>query len=253
MQPLHKACGTAFDKIRKMKIVVLSGAGISAESGIQTFRGGNGLWDNVPVEEICSTEGWNRNPVRVTEFYNERRAQLAVVEPNDAHKILARMQESHDVRIITQNVDNLHERAGSRNVLHLHGELTKVRPVDCYTDYDGFSTEYVQDIGYRPVKMGETGGPNHKQLRPHIVFFGEAVPNITEAARLVAQADVFLIVGTSMSVYPAAGLIAYAPRQCRIFMIDPSTSPASAGVTLIPKVATEGMRDFADMIAHLQL
>ena len=238
----------------KMKIVVLSGSGISAESGIQTFRGGNGLWDNVPVEDICSPIGWAKNPARVTDFYNKRRAQLAEVEPNEAHKILARMQEEFDVKIITQNVDDLHERAGSRNVLHLHGELTKVRPLDCYTAKDGYSTEYVQDIGYRPIKIGEVGGPNLKQLRPHIVFFGESVPNMSKAARLVQQADVFLIVGTSMSVYPAAGLYAYAPDGCDIYMIDPSENPASMvlGVNLIQKVATEGMKDFEMIIKEMK-
>jgi len=236
----------------KKKIVVLSGAGISAESGIQTFRGGSGLWDNVPVEEICSPIGWAKNPKRVTDFYNARRAQLAEVKPNEAHLILARMQDDFDVRIITQNVDNLHERAGSKHVLHLHGELTKVRPLDCYTSKDGFSTEYVQDIGYRPVEIGEVGGPNLKQLRPHIVFFGESVPNLSKAARIVQQADVFLIIGTSMQVYPAAGLYAYAPDGCEVYMIDPSDSPAATvlGVTLIQKVATEGMKDFRDKMYH---
>lgn len=233
-------------KSEQKKIVVFSGAGISAESGIQTFRGGNGLWDNAPVEEICSPIGWAKNPARVTEFYNKRRAQLEEVKPNEAHRILARLQEDFNVRIITQNVDNLHERAGSRNVLHLHGELTKVRPLDCYTSKDRYSTEYVQDIGYRPVEIGEVGGPNLKQLRPHVVFFGESVPNLSKAARIVQQADVFLIVGTSMSVYPAAGLYAYAPDGCDIYMIDPSENPASMvlGVNLIQKVATEGMREF---------
>ena len=233
-----------------MKIVVLSGAGISAESGIQTFRGGDGLWDNVPVEEICSTQGWIRNPAKVTAFYNERRAQLSRVEPNEAHRILAQMQEEYEVSVITQNVDNLHERAGSRDVLHLHGELTKVRPEDCYTDYDDFSEKYVQDIGYRPVEMGETGGPRSRQLRPHIVFFGEAVPNLAAAARLVQTAEVLLIVGTSMNVYPAAGLFRYAPDGCRIFMIDPSEAPAAAvlGVTHIKDVATSGMRRFRELL-----
>ena len=124
--------------MEKKKIVVLSGAGISVESGLQTFRGGGGLWDNYPVEEVCSIEGWQRDPAKVTEFYNIRRAQLAEVEPNEAHRILAQMQEDYDIRIVTQNVDNLHERAGSRSVLHLHGELTKVRPQDCCTEQDGF-------------------------------------------------------------------------------------------------------------------
>ena len=236
--------------MEKKKIVVLSGAGISAESGIQTFRGGSGLWDNVPVEEICSVEGWVRNPAKVTAFYNERRAQLERVEPNEAHRILSELQEDYDIRVITQNVDNLHERAGSRGVLHLHGELTKVRPEDCYTESDGFSTRYVQDIGYRPVEIGQRGGPRNRQLRPHIVFFGEAVPNLADAAELVSGADILLIVGTSMAVYPAAGLFRYAPEGCRIYMIDPSESPASAvrGVTHIKDVATSGMRQFRNIL-----
>lgn len=235
---------------KSIKLVVLSGAGISAESGIQTFRGGDGLWDNVPVEEICSTYGWVKNPKKVTDFYNERRAQLERVEPNEAHLILAQMQEDFDVRVITQNVDNLHERAGSRNVLHLHGELTKVRPADCYTEEDGFSTKYVQDIGYRQIKIGDVGGPHMQQLRPHIVFFGEAVPNLDEASKLVAQADILLIIGTSMQVYPAAGLYYYAPAGCKVYMIDPSASPSSSipGVHFIQKVATEGMREFRKII-----
>ena len=234
----------------RKKIVVLSGAGISAESGLQTFRGGNGLWDNYPVEEICSVQGWAKNPAKVTEFYNIRRAQLAEVEPNMAHRILAQMQEDFDIRIITQNVDNLHERAGSRGVLHLHGELTKVRPQDCYTEKDKYSTEYVQDIGYEPVKIGDVGGPRLKQLRPHVVFFGEAVPNLSKAARLVQQADVLLIIGTSMAVYPAAGLVHYAQDGCDVYMIDPSDSAVGMvmGVNHIQKVATEGMKEFREIM-----
>ena len=233
------------------KLVILSGSGISAESGISTFRGGNGLWDNVPVEEICTDSAWRRNPSRVLAFYNERRAQLAGALPNEAHKILAELEKDFDVQVITQNVDNLHERAGSRGVLHLHGELTKVRPQDCCTEQDGFSTEYVQDIGYSPVKIGDVGGPRRQQLRPHVVFFGEAVPNLEKAARLVQQADVLLIVGTSMAVYPAAGLVHYAPRGCQIFMIDPSDDAAGMvrGVTHIKKVATEGMREFRERLS----
>ena len=143
----------------KKNIVVLSGSGISAESGISTFRGGNGLWDNVPVEEICTPEGWIRNPAKVLKFYNERRAQLPTVEPNEAHRIVAELETDYNVCVVTQNVDNLHERAGSTRVLHLHGELTKVRPEDCYTERDGYSLKYVQDIGYRAVALGEVGGP----------------------------------------------------------------------------------------------
>lgn len=234
----------------RKKLVVLSGSGISAESGISTFRGGDGLWDNVPVEEICTAQAWVRNPGKVLEFYNERRAQLATVEPNAAHRILAEMEKDFDIQIITQNVDNLHERAGSNNILHLHGELTKVRPEDCHTEADGFSMKEVLDVGYRAVHLGETGGPHHRQLRPHIVFFGEAVPNLQAAAQIVSGADILLIIGTSMQVYPAASLYSYAPYGCRIVMIDPADEPAAAvmGIEHIKAVATEGMRIFRQSI-----
>ena len=240
--------------MNKKNLVVLSGSGISAESGISTFRGGNGLWDNVPVEEICTPQGWNRNPAKVLRFYNERRAQLKDVEPNEAHLILAELEKDFNVCVITQNVDNLHERAGSSRVLHLHGELTKVRPVDCYTDADGFSEKYVQDIGYCPVELGETGGRHDKQLRPHIVWFGEAVPNLEKAAALVSVADILLIVGTSLQVYPAASLYNFAPDGCKIVLIDPDeglTRFRIPGVTFINKVATAGMREFKELVYTL--
>ena len=239
-----------FGIMKKKNLVVLSGSGISAESGISTFRGGNGLWDNVPVEEICTPEGWIRNPGKVLRFYNERRAQLDTVEPNEAHLILADMEKDWNVSVITQNVDNLHERAGSSSVLHLHGELTKVRPEDCYTPYDGFSEKYVKDIGYRPVELGETGGPHNKQIRPHIVWFGESVPNLEKAVDIVQTADVLLIVGTSLQVYPAASLYQFAPDECRTFLIDPNpgTGRMVRGVTFINDVATSGMRRFREMV-----
>lgn len=229
---------------KKKNLVVLSGSGISAESGISTFRGGNGLWDNVPVEEICTPEGWRRDPAKVQGFYNKLRKQLGEKQPNAAHEIVADLESLYEVCVITQNVDNLHERAGSSRVLHLHGELTKVRPEDCYTYADGFSTRYVQDIGYRAVEMGETGGPRNRQLRPHIVWFGESVPNLEKAAELVSVADVLVIVGTSLQVYPAASLYSYAPPQCGIFLIDPDDRLGGhiPGVTFINEVATVGMR-----------
>ena len=237
----------------KKNIVVLSGSGISAESGISTFRGGNGLWDNVPVEEICTPEGWIRNPAKVLKFYNERRAQLQTVEPNEAHRIVAELEADYNVCVVTQNVDNLHERAGSTRVLHLHGELTKVRPEDCYTERDGYSLKYVQDIGYRAVALGEVGGPHSRQLRPHIVWFGEAVPNLETAARLVSVADILVIVGTSLQVYPAASLYHYAPDTCRIFLIDPDNKLGFhiPGVTFINDVATAGMRRFKEDLQNL--
>ena len=239
--------------MKKKNLVVLSGSGISAESGISTFRGGNGLWDNVPVEEICTPEGWWRNPAKVLRFYNERRAQLAEVKPNGAHLILAELENDFNVCVITQNVDNLHERAGSTRVLHLHGELTKVRPEDCYTSSDNYSERYVQDIGYRPVEMGETGGPRNRQLRPHIVWFGEAVPNLEKAAALVNMADILLIVGTSLQVYPAASLFHYAPEGCHIVLIDPDSklSRNIPGVTFINDVATKGMEEFKRIVYTL--
>ncbi len=229
---------------KKKNLVVLSGSGISAESGISTFRGGNGLWDNVPVEEICTPEGWRRDPAKVLGFYNKLRKQLGEKQPNAAHEIVAELEALYEVCVITKNVDNLHERAGSSRVLHLHGELTKVRPEDCYTHSDGFSTKYVQDIGYRAVEMGETGGPRNRQLRPHIVWFGEAVPNLEKAAQLVSVADVLVIVGTSLQVYPAASLYGYAPPQCKLFLIDPDDRLGGhiPGVTFINDVATAGMR-----------
>ncbi len=238
--------------MKKNNLVVLSGSGISAESGISTFRGGNGLWDNVPVEEICTPEGWRRNPAKVLKFYNERRAQLPEVEPNEAHRIVAELEKDYNVCVITQNVDNLHERAGSTRVLHLHGELTKVRPEDCYTDADGYSLKYVQDIGYRPVALGEQGGPHSRQQRPHIVWFGEAVPNLETAARLVSVADILVIVGTSLQVYPAASLYHYAPDGCRIFLIDPDSHLGLQvpGVTFINDVATAGMKKLKALLSQ---
>lgn len=238
----------------KKTLVVLSGSGISAESGISTFRGGNGLWDNVSVNEICTPEGWRRNPGKVLGFYNRLRRQLEAAQPNEAHRILAELEELMTVKVITQNVDNLHERAGSSFVLHLHGELTKVRPEGCYTESDGFSRKYVKDIGYSDVALGETGGPRNTQLRPHIVWFGEAVPNLEEAARIVSEADILLIVGTSLQVYPAAGLSAYAPQGCEIWLIDPDEELGHKlhGVHFIRDVATSGMRRFRDAVLALQ-
>lgn len=238
----------------KKNLVVLSGSGISAESGIATFRGGNGLWDNVPVEEICTPEGWRRNPAKVTQFYNNLRAKLKDAEPNEAHVILADLEKDFNVTVITQNVDNLHERAGSTDIVHLHGELTKVRPEDCYNDADGFSEKYVQDIGYRPVMMGETGGRHARQLRPHIVWFGEAVPNLEKAAAITGKADIFLIVGTSLQVYPAASLYHFVPDGCPVVLIDPDEGMRRyriPGLTFINDVATAGMRQFKELIYTL--
>lgn len=194
------------------KIVVLSGAGISAESGISTFRDANGLWENHPIEEVATPEGWQRNPQLVLEFYNQRRAQLLTVRPNAGHYALASLQDYFEVQIITQNVDNLHEQAGSKRVLHLHGELLKVRSTlypNLIYDWPG------------PLHLGDVC-ERGAQLRPHIVWFGEAVPAIEEAVVLCEQADIFIVVGTSLQVYPAAGLLHYVPVGTPRYVIDPN-------------------------------
>lgn len=195
------------------KIVVLTGAGMSAESGISTFRDAGGLWEGHDIMEVASPEGWRKNPELVTEFYNKRRLQLAEVEPNAGHKALKLLEDQHAVVIITQNVDDLHERAGSTNILHLHGELTKMRSTKFEND--------IYEVGYKAMPYGAIC--NHGSLlRPHIVWFGEAVPMIDRAVEVVMEANVLIIVGTSLEVYPAAGLIHYAPSDCPIYLIDPN-------------------------------
>lgn len=232
----------------KKKLVVLTGAGVSAESGISTFRDSNGLWENYKVEDVASIEGWYRNPELVLEFYNQRRLQLASVRPNSAHHAIAELEKEWDVTVITQNVDNLHERAGSTRIVHLHGELTKVRPENCCNDRDGYSEETVFDIGYETVVIGDLA-PNGAQLRPHIVWFGEAVPYINAAIDHVENADVVLIVGTSLQVYPAAGLYAYAKSDIPIYIIDPGEVRVRDGrITHIKDVATKGMETFKNLI-----
>lgn len=232
----------------KKKLVVLSGAGVSAESGFATFRDTGGLWEQYNVNDVASIEGWYRNRKLVLDFYNERRLQLRDASPNAAHLAIAALEKDYDVDVITQNVDNLHERAGSTRVLHLHGELTKVRPEDSYCDRDSFSTENVIDVGYEPVRLGDKS-PGGIQLRPHIVFFGEAVPNIVKAIDLVESADLILIIGTSLQVYPAAGLYRYARPDIPIFIIDPKEVPVHDGrITHITEVATKGMETFSKIL-----
>lgn len=229
-------------------IALLSGAGASAESGISTFRDSDGLWEHYPVEQVASIEGWHRDPGLMLRFYNERRAQLKDCRPNEAHRIIAGLEDSFKVKVITQNVDNLHERAGSTYVLHLHGELTKVRPEDTYNERDGFSTASVTDIGYEPVMLGDKG-PDGAQLRPHIVWFGEPVPNIEKAIDIVSKADILIILGTSLQVYPAAGLYRYAGFDTPIYIVDPKPVPLhDKRVVHIQDVATSGMRRLAEML-----
>jgi len=197
-----------------MKIAVLTGAGVSAESGIKTFRDSDGLWEGHDVMEVASPEGFAQNPEVVLDFYNQRRKQLLSVQPNTAHYALADLEDKHNVTIITQNVDDLHERAGSKNVIHLHGELLKVRS----TFDEDLILDWKEDL-----YLGDVCENNH-QLRPHIVWFGEMVPMIEVAAEVVEKADAIIIVGTSMQVYPAAGLIQYAKPDAQIYFVDPKPS-----------------------------
>lgn len=197
----------------KKKVVVLTGAGISAESGLKTFRDSDGLWENYDVMDVASIEGWYKNKDLVLRFYNERRKQAFDAQPNEGHKALARMEEHFDVRIITQNVDDLHEKAGSTNVIHLHGELGKVR--------SSLDPNLIYDWGDKPIHLGDKCEKG-SQLRPHIVWFGEAVPKMEDAVKEVLQADIFLVVGTSLVVYPAAGLIEYAAVEIPKYIIDPN-------------------------------
>lgn len=234
--------------MKKQRLVVLTGAGVSAESGISTFRTNNGLWDNHKVEDVASIDGWYRNPQLVLDFYNERRRQLGTVKPNAAHYALAELENEWDVTVVTQNVDNLHERAGSTRIIHLHGELTKVRPENCYNDVDNYSEETVFDIGYDEIHLGDLA-PNGAQLRPHIVWFGEPVPYINAAIDQVMNADVLLIVGTSLQVYPAAGLYAYAKADTPIYIIDPADVSVRDGRLIhIKDVATKGMETFKNIL-----
>lgn len=232
----------------RRKITVLTGAGVSAESGITTFRDSDGLWENHNVEDVASIEGWYRNRELVLDFYNARRAQLADVRPNAAHLAIASLEDEFDVTVVTQNVDNLHERAGSTRIIHLHGELTKVRPENCFNDRDGYSEETVFDIGFDAIEVGDKA-PNGAQLRPHIVWFGEAVPKIDSAIDAVEAADIILIVGTSLQVYPAAGLYRFARVDTPIYIIDPKEVPVrDSRITYIKDVATSGMETFKNLI-----
>lgn len=226
------------------KIIVLTGAGISKESGINTFRDTGGLWEQYKIEDVATYDAWLNNPKLVLEFYNQRRLQLADVKPNPGHLALAELEKKFDVQIITQNVDNLHERAGSTKILHLHGELTKVRST--------VDDNLVYDIGYTTIKWGDKCKKG-SQLRPHIVWFGESVPLIADAAKMASQADVFIVVGTSMNVYPAAGLINYVPANVRKFLIDPNDCNilAISNLKFIKKPAGTGVPELVkDLMAE---
>ena len=224
----------------KKRIVALTGAGISAESGLKTFRGNNGLWEGHDVTEVASPDGFRRNPEMVLRFYNERRAQARMAQPNPAHQALVDLEEKFDVHIITQNVDDLHERAGSSRILHLHGQLNKARSV--------IDEQYVVDIEGE-INLGDTA-PDGSQLRPHIVWFGESVPNIVVAAEYISEADIVLIVGTSLLVYPAAGLINYAPMGIPIYVVDPN-KPDLYGVNRIEFIEEKASTGLPSLVQRL--
>ena len=219
----------------KKKLVVLTGAGISAESGIKTFRDSDGLWEGHNVMDVATPEGWRKNPILVLDFYNQRRSQLKEVEPNLGHQILAELEQDFDVFIITQNVDNLHEKAGSTSVLHLHGELLKVRSAT-NTNY---ILDWQDDLNFSD--LDDMGNP----LRPHIVWFGEEVPALEDAVAIVEKADILIIIGTSLQVYPAASLIHFAPNTIPIYYIDPKPAPiydVPNDIKIIATSGSEGMK-----------
>jgi NAD-dependent deacetylase len=229
----------------KKKIVVLTGAGMSVESGLKTFRDADGLWEEYPVQQVATHEGWEADPTLVTNFYNMLRRKCWGVKPNEGHKLLAELEKQYDVTVVTQNVDNLHEQAGSSKVIHLHGELMKV----C-------SSRDVDDPRYQieltpdncEVEPGTKAGDG-SLLRPFIVFFGEAVPNIGIAAEEAQTADIFIVIGTSLNVYPAAGLIHYVRPSVPIYLIDPNPISAGERVVQIHKGASEGMRELMKLLA----
>ena len=228
-------------------LVILSGAGISAESGISTFRDAGGLWDKYPVMQVASIEGYEADPELVIKFYNERRKQLFDVKPNQGHILCAELEKYFNVTVVTQNVDNLHERAGSHHIIHLHGELTKV----C-SSYNPNDPRYIRELKPEEfeVKMGDKAGDG-SQLRPFIVWFGEAVPEIETAVQYVEKADIFVIIGTSMNVYPAASLLYYVPSNAEVYLIDPKDVNINSRrpITHIKKGASEGMKELLQLLA----
>nr|WP_311453182.1 NAD-dependent deacylase [uncultured Prevotella sp.] len=228
------------------KVVFLTGAGMSVESGFKTFRGNDGLWEDYPVEQVASHEGWEANPTLVNNFYNRLRKKLYTALPNKGHQLIKELEKAYDVVVITQNVDNLHEKAGSRKVIHLHGELSKV----CSSN-NPYDSRYIRELPPEDCEVvpGTLAGDGSLE-RPFIVFFGEAVPMIEPAMEEAAQADVFVIIGTSLNVYPAAGLVRYVRPGVPIYLIDPDNAPAgSAGYVIhIQKGASEGMEELMKLL-----
>ena len=228
------------------KIVFLTGAGMSVESGLSTFRGSGGMWDEYSVEKVASIDGYNSDPSLVLEFYNKRRKELLGVQPNDGHRLIASLESEYNVTVITQNVDDLHERAGASNVVHLHGELMKAT-----SSREPNNLNYVRTLTADNVNI-EIGdkADDGSQLRPYIVWFGEAVPMMDDAIRQVADADIFVIIGTSLNVYPAAGLLNYVPARVPVYLIDPNDVQVgiSRRLTFIKKGASEGLKELISLL-----
>lgn len=230
----------------KKNLVIFSGAGISAESGLKTFRDTGGLWEEFRIEDVATPEAWKKDPSLVTQFYNLRRKQVMNAQPNDAHRIIADLENKFNVQIITQNIDDLHERAGSKNVLHLHGEIMKVR--------SSSHPELVYPIDQWEIKIGDRCEKG-SQLRPHIVWFGEMVPEMDNAIILAEKADLFVVIGTSLNVYPAAGILNYVPQKAPKWLVDPGDFSLDYVNNLkhIKKVASEGMRELYNQLADANL
>lgn len=229
------------------RIVFLTGAGMSRESGISTFRDSDGLWENYRVEEICTHDAWLRNPGKLLDFYNMLRRKYMDCKPNEGHRLIGSLEDRFDVQVITQNLDNLHEQGGSKHVLHLHGEMMK-----CRADGPDTGVYYPLDPSNPDIKLGDKD-PDGVQLRPHIVFFQEAVPNLEKAAEIMSTADIVVVVGTSLNVYPAAGLLQYAPAGVPVYVIDPKPvhSPYRESIQ-IQKGASEGMKELVSVLAELK-
>lgn len=224
------------------RIVAFTGAGVSAESGIDTFRDSGGLWERYSITDVATPEAFERDPETILAFYNERRRKVMESEPNPAHKALAELEEAYDVVVVTQNIDDLHERAGSSQVMHLHGEIAKVR--------SSVDSELIYDIGGEDIQIGQTCDKG-SQLRPHVVWFGEAVPMLEKAAKEIEQADLFMVVGSSLNVYPAAGLVFYAPSHAPKYLIDPKAEADGVemnGFTAISEKAGEGVPNLVERL-----
>ncbi|MFX5646842.1 Sir2 family NAD-dependent protein deacetylase [Acinetobacter baumannii] len=232
--------------IHMTKLVVFSGAGMSAESGIRTFRDSNGLWENYDIQQVATPEAWERNPALVQRFYNERRKNILEAQPNEAHQYIAKLQDHYDVQVITQNIDDLHERAGSQNVLHLHGNIRLAKSSGPDAQY---TTQFYKVNGWK-LDLEQDFCPDGYPLRPHVVWFGEAVPAYEEAIRLVQSADIFIVIGSTLSVYPVAALVHEIPHYTKAYYIDPQAdhSRVPPQYKLLNMTATEGMHELFNQL-----